>query len=225
MRVTTSFLLASLALLGPGCDGKTIVAKKPKTSKKQIVITDAGPLSWNCIIDGNSVLIRAYLFPQSDNTKAAFEEWMEEMHRRIKHARRLAEEAPTPELRRFSSEEVQAFERGFSMGLIGSWEGWPIVMIYPVMAERTARDIVVCRSKKWKADVAFTCEFSEQVEDHIRFSDLLRALTAYVGRFTAEEVKSLPWEKESIYDKQGVITSTKLKQFADVPDAVFLRQH
>jgi hypothetical protein len=199
-----------------------------KNARKEISaispsITNKGTLHWHCDFAGRTwVDVKAYLFAPSTGLETAFEEQRASREENLRRCWKMAEQAPTEELRRTYKDEIRLYEKDL-FRFAGSWENWPIVVIVPVFEEGSAptKALVICRYQARPVDISFTMFCPHQ----ITHADLLRIARELSWHFEALNEKGwteLPIKNEPVCNPDGDIAASEIIDFAQT--SVFIKQ-
>lgn len=186
------------------------------------VITKKGKLTWHCNFGGyTSVKVNAYLSSHASlGLEKNFKERKAFIDRDLSRCRKMADLAPTEELRKSYREQIELYEKDL-FSFAGSWENWPIVMVTPLLLKdvKPTKAYVLCRYQPKHLDVVFTMYCPHEITHR----DLLRIAKELTSEFEALDQlkwKKIPIKDEPMFDDEGFITLEDIAKFAK--DAVFI---
>jgi hypothetical protein len=211
-------LCASIALIGIlGC------RQREDLSGIEPTVRQKGALAWHCDFGGRTTVeVKAYLSVASKDVEEVFESKRALQAEILERARRMELEAPTEALRKSYREEIELYEKDL-FAFTGSWEGWPIVMVIPILQEdpEPTKAVVICRDANRGVDIAFTMYCPDEIA-HAALLKVARRLTSELKALNSEKWDSFRISTEPVLGEQGQATHEELADFAE--GAVFIEQ-
>jgi hypothetical protein len=206
-----------LAMSIPGC------RRTKNVSRISPTITRKGELSWQCDFSGHTrVDVKAYLSRASIGLEKAFENQQTLRDENLKRCHRMANLAPTKELRETYREEIELYEKQL-FRFAGSWENWPLVIVVPVLLEdvEPTKALVICRYQPKLLDIIFAMYCPYQIT-HRDFLRIAKELTLEFRALNELQWEEIPIRDEPMLSDEGDIILGDILKFAE--DSVFIKQ-
>lgn len=202
------------------CDG----CKSGSSGAKTPGVHQVSNGRYDCVLnDGRLIEVQMFIFPQSHDLDARYEETRKWRNYQIRHYTEKLEKEKNPRIYKLNEEMVRLCKLGLET-MCTSRNGWPIILVSTVYTKTGVPSKVVaeCRFDRKDLDIVFLLRSPKKL-DETEFLPAIESMIQHIEGWSQDHWNDIHIESKPMYDEKGEIATDKFDDF--MKDAVFPEQH